>query len=131
MSAMKKQPVTKIQTQYAVKQEEGMIIAARRKRVVLRRLSIFLVLAAVITCIMASTVISQNKAEAEKLEQKELLVKELALLKNEEALLKDEIIKLKDDDYIAKLARKEYFLSETDEIIFTLPQKKDKEKTAE
>lgn len=131
MSATKKQPITKLQTQYAVKQEEGMIIAARRKKVVLRRLSVFLVLAAVITCIMVSTVISQNKAEAKKLEQKELLVKELSLLKNEEALLKDEIIKLKDDDYIAKLARKEYFLSEKDEIIFTLPQKRDKEKTTE
>jgi cell division protein DivIC len=129
MSATKKQPITKLQTQYAVKQEEGMIIATRRKRVVLRRLSVFLVLAAVIACIMASTIISQNKAEAKKLETKEQMVKELALLKNEEALLKDEIVKLRDDDYIAKLARKEYFLSEKDEIIFTLPEKRDKEKT--
>mgnify|MGYP000865801485 CR=1 FL=1 len=131
MRATKKQPITKLQTQYAVKQEEGMIIAARRKRVVLRRLSIFLVLAAVITCIMASTIISQNKAEAKKLEEKEQMVKELALLKNEESLLKDEIVKLKDDDYIAKLARKEYFLSEKDEIIFTLPEKRDKGKTTD
>jgi cell division protein DivIC len=124
MRATKKQPITKLQTRYAVKQEQGMIIAARRKKVILRRLSVFLVLAAVITCLMVSTVISQNKAEAKKLEEKEQLVKELALLKNEEALLKDEIVKLKDDDYIAKLARKEYFLSEKDE-------KEDKDKTAD
>ena len=43
------------------------------------------------------------------------------------SLLKDEIVKLNDDEYIGKLARKEYFLSDDNEIIFTLPEKKDKE----
>ena len=48
-------------------------------------------------------------------------------MQKEESLLKDEIVKLNDDDYIGKLARKEYFLSDDNEIIFTLPEKKDKE----
>jgi cell division protein DivIC len=52
-------------------------------------------------------------------------------LKKEETLLKEEIVKLNDDDYIAKLARKEYFLSDENEIIFTLPEKKSKEKEEE
>ena len=43
-------------------------------------------------------------------------------------LLKEEIVKLNDDDYIAKLARKEYFLSDDNEIIFTLPEKRKKRK---
>ena len=42
--------------------------------------------------------------------------------------MKEQVIKLNDDDYIAKLARKEYFLSESDEIIFTLPSSRDPEK---
>ncbi len=35
-------------------------------------------------------------------------------------------MKLNDDDYIAKLARKEYFLSEKNEIIFSIPENKKK-----
>ena len=49
---------------------------------------------------------------------------ELDSLKQDEVLLKEEIVKLNDDEYIAKLARKEYFLSKDNEIIFTLPEKK-------
>ncbi|MBB6447462.1 FtsB family cell division protein [Bacillus benzoevorans] len=130
MGAMKKPQITKLKTQYAVQQEEGQLLAARRKKVLIRRLSAFFVLTAVIAFLMVSTVVSQNHAEAKKLEEKEQLEKELAGLKNDEASLKDEIVKLNDDDYIAKLARKEYFLSEKDEIIFTLPKKDNKEETA-
>ena len=36
-------------------------------------------------------------------------------------MLKLQISKLNDDEYIGKLLRKEYFLSEEGEIIFTLP----------
>jgi len=42
-------------------------------------------------------------------------------LKNQQNSLKQEISNLNDDDYIAKLARKEYFLSNKDEIIFNIP----------
>ena len=56
------------------------------------------------------------------MDEKEQLEKELVALKKEEVLLKEEIVKLNDDDYIAKLARKEYFLSDDNEIIFTLPE---------
>ena len=53
--------------------------------------------------------------------------KELVSLKKDEVLLKEEIVKLNDDEYIAKLARKDYFLSDKDEIIFTLPETKKQE----
>ena len=60
----------------------------------------------------------------EKTEEKEQLKKNLAKLEKDETLLKEEIVKLNDDDYIAKLARKDYFLSDDNEIIFTLPKRK-------
>lgn len=41
-------------------------------------------------------------------------------------MLQEEIVKLNDDDYIAKLARRDYFLSENNEIIFNLPKEKGK-----
>ena len=43
-------------------------------------------------------------------------------MQKEEEQLKEEIVKLNDDEYIAKLARKEYFLSDDGEIIFNLPE---------
>ena len=76
---------------------------------------------------MVSTLISQNSTLADKKVEKEQAQQELSSLQKEESLLKDEIVKLNDDDYIGKLARKEYFLSDDNEIIFTLPEKKDKE----
>ncbi|RKJ59809.1 septum formation initiator, partial [Butyricicoccus sp. 1XD8-22] len=45
--------------------------------------------------------------------------------KEQQEMLNLQIAKLEDDEYLAKLARKEYFLSEEGEIIFTIP--KDKE----
>jgi cell division protein DivIC len=41
-----------------------------------------------------------------------------------EEKLKTEILALQSDEYIEKLARKEYFLSKKDEIIFVLPEDK-------
>ena len=54
--------------------------------------------------------------------QKGQLDQELAELKKQQQILKEDIIKLNDDDYIAKLARKEYFFSENNEVIFKIPE---------
>lgn len=51
-------------------------------------------------------------------------------MKKKQDIYEEEIIKLNDDEYIAKLARREYFLSEKNEIIFNLPDDKKKEKTS-
>lgn len=62
-------------------------------------------------------------------EEKQKADEELVALKKDETILKEEIIKLNDEEYIAKLARKDFFLSDSNEIIFNLPtEKKDKEK---
>jgi len=62
-------------------------------------------------------------------EEKQKADQELVALKKDETILKEEIIKLNDEEYIAKLARKDFFLSDSNEIIFNLPaEKKDKEK---
>ncbi len=62
-------------------------------------------------------------------EEKQKADQELVALKKDETILKEEIIKLNDEEYIAKLARKDFFLSNSNEIIFNLPEeKKDKEK---
>ncbi len=122
MGANPKQNITKLETNYALKKEESQISIARRKKGLYRRLAVFFVLAVAVAFLMVSTLISQNSVLANKVEEKEQLNKELVSLKKDEVLLKEEIVKLNDDEYIAKLARKDYFLSDKDEIIFTLPE---------
>lgn len=41
-------------------------------------------------------------------------------LQSKQKQLKGEIVKLNDDDYIKKIARRDYFLSEDGEIIFNV-----------
>ncbi len=68
--------------------------------------------------------LQEKKAEKVKTEQK------LADSKKEEKALKGQINKLHDDDYIAKLARSEYYLSKEGEIIFNTPTEDDEKKTS-
>lgn len=50
-------------------------------------------------------------------------------MKEEQDTLNLKIKQLQDDEYIAKLLRKEYYLSEKGEIIFIIPDKEDKKTT--
>lgn len=122
MSAVKEKNVAKIQTTYVQQQEYAEIASARKKKLLLRRMSLFLVFAGIISYFMISGFISQSSVLEAKAAQKKKLDKELSHLKKEQQILDEEIIKLNDDEYIAKLARKEYFFSEKGEIIFSIPE---------
>lgn len=116
--------VSKIQTTYVAQQEYAEIASARKRKLVIRRLSMFLVLASVLSYLMISSFLSQSTKLEAKIAQKKQVDRQLADLKKERDILKENIIKLNDDDYIAKLARKEYFFSEKNEIIFNIPDEK-------
>lgn len=75
--------------------------------------------------LMITSFISQSSALDKKVAQKRQLEQELTHLKKQQEILKEDIIKLNDDDYLAKLARKEYFFSENGEIIFNIPEEKE------
>ena len=97
-----------------------------------RRLAAFFVIALFVIGFLGKTLMNQN----ERLEAKQQTLKEreeeLVEAIETQELLKLQIAKLDDDEYIAKLARKEYFLSEKGEIIFTIPDKsKDKSSNEE
>jgi len=121
MGADLKRNVSKIQTTYVEKQEYAEIASSRKRRLVLRRLSVFFVFASLLTYLMISNHISQTAKLDAKLAQKKKLDHQLADLKKQESILKENIVKLNDDDYIGKLARKEYFFSKKDEVIFNIP----------
>ncbi|MGG4266014.1 FtsB family cell division protein [Peribacillus simplex] len=125
MSSLGKRNVAKIENPYVAQQEKKVQTVEKKKRGLRRRLTLYSVFAGVFLILAVSTLITQNVALDEKVQQKEELMGKLAKLEKDETLLKEEIVKLNDDDYIAKIARRDYFLSEKGEIIFTLPKGKE------
>jgi cell division protein DivIC len=75
--------------------------------------------------LLAGTVyvrIVRDQALANKLKENKKLQMQLTDLKKEERNLNQEIVNLNDDEYVARLARKEYYVSTNGEIIFTTPE---------
>lgn len=106
-------------------------VMARRKKLLFRRLAVFGIIALASVYLLVSTLILRNHQLEVKQAEKAKLEKKLADLKKKKTYLQDEVVKLNDDNYIAKLARSEYFLSEKGEIIFNIPddkKKKDEDK---
>jgi cell division protein DivIC len=124
MSAIRKKSIAKIENQYVQQREKAGIAESRKRKLLFRRLAVFALFASVISYLMISTFISQSAALENKQAEKEQLEQKLASLEKQQEILDEEIVKLNDDEYIAKLARKEYFLSEKNEIIFNLPKEK-------
>lgn len=124
MGAVRKKNVAKIQSSYVIQQEIATFSTARKKKLIFRRLSLFFIFAAFVSYFMISSILSQTSALNAKMDQKKQLDREYSNLKKQQEILKEDIVKLNDDDYIAKLARKEYFFSNKNEIIFTLPDEK-------
>lgn len=125
MSSLRKRKVAKIENPYVALQEKKVQTVEKKKRGLMRRLTLYSVFAAIFLILAVSTLITQNVALDEKVQQKEKLEVKLAKLEKGETLLKEEIVKLNDDDYIAKIARRDYFLSDNGEIIFNLPKTKE------
>ena len=124
MGVIRKKNIARIENQYVQQREKAGIAETRRRKLLFRRLAVFALFASVISYLMISTFISQSAALEKKQAEQEHLEKKLASLQKQQEILDEEIIKLNDDEYIAKLARKEYFLSEKNEIIFNLPKEK-------
>lgn len=119
--------VAPIQTEYVRSlQKKEARIRARKVRLY-RRLAVYAVAAMIILGALTQTHFSQKQALVEKEQKKIELLAELEEVKAEQDMLKRQIVKLNDDDYIAKLARKNYFLSDENEIIFSTPENKDVE----
>ncbi|MCM3164647.1 MULTISPECIES: FtsB family cell division protein [Bacillaceae] len=120
MSLERSKKITELQSQYAMEQERQQQISNRRKRGLFRRLFVLGLLAIITSSIIITTLYKQSVAIDEKLEQQNKLEEELTSLQKEEKILREEIVKLNDDEYIAKIARRDYFLSDDNEIIFNI-----------
>lgn len=104
--------------------------AKKKKKAVLlrRRLAVFFGIVIVSIIGLAQFLNIQTERLAAKEAQKVQVTEQLEEALAKQEMLNLQIAKLEDDEYIAKLARKEFFLSEEGEIIFTIPKTTDKEK---
>ncbi|MGE7604810.1 FtsB family cell division protein [Peribacillus sp. NPDC097675] len=125
MSSLEKRKVAKIDNPYVAQQEKKVQTVQKKKRGLVRRLTLYSVFAAIFLIVAVSTLVTQSMALDEKVQQKEELEEKFAKMEKKETLLKEEIVKLNDEDYIAKIARRDYFLSDKGEVIFNLPKGKE------
>lgn len=130
VSVVRNRNVTKIPSDYVKHHEKAEIYTVRKRKMLIRRLVAFIIIVGFAAYFMVSTLLRQTAALEEMKEEKKQADQELASLKKDATILKEEIVKLNDEEYIAKLARKDFFLSNSNEIIFNLPEENnDKEKT--
>lgn len=127
-SQQRKSPATvaTIQTEYVRSLQKKKNRKNARKIRLYRRLTVFAIIVAVTFGGLTQMLIKQKQVLAVKEQQQVEMLAQLEVVQEEQEMLKRQLVKLNDDDYIAKLARKEYFLSENNEIIFSVPENKKK-----
>ncbi|WP_307893074.1 FtsB family cell division protein [Bacillus swezeyi] len=123
MNDTSKRNISQIQNEYKEQMERKQQHLKRKRRGLYRRLTVFGAVALLSAIVMVSSLWSQTSDISAKEEKKEELLKKLDQLEAKKSNLKDEIVKLKDEDYVAELARKDYYLSKEGEIIFKFDEK--------
>lgn len=118
--------IAAIHTEYVHSLQQKVERKKARKIRLYRRLTVFALIAIVILGVLTHTFVEQKKMLALKEQEKTELLADIKDAEEEHELLTRNIANLNDDEYIAKLARQEYFLSEKDEIIFSMPDEKNK-----
>jgi cell division protein DivIC len=122
MSVLHKNKVTKLQSSYVIEQEKKEQRAMKRRRIAVIRFTLLSSILMAISAMLLYALISQSANIEAKIEEKKELEQKLEKLGKQQKRLEEEIKKLNDDEYIAELARKNYFLSKEGEIIFTVPE---------
>ncbi|KAA6443766.1 FtsB family cell division protein [Bacillus swezeyi] len=123
MNDTRKRNISQIQNEYKEQIERKQQHLKRKRRGLYRRLTVFGAVVLLSAIVMVSSLWSQSSDISAKEEKKEELLKKLYQLETKKSNLKDEIVKLKDEDYVAELARKDYYLSKEGEIIFKFDEK--------
>jgi len=115
-------PVTPIRSEYVASREIYEKVQRKRRKGLIRRLAAFFILFGFAVSFMIHALLSQSAKLHEMEAQKAHLQKQLSNVKQEQRQLQRDIKLLNDEDYLGKLARKNFFMSKNGEIIFTTPQ---------
>lgn len=118
--------VASIETEYVRSLQKKEMWRNKQKKRLRKKMFLYALVAFVVFGGLTNMYIQQQQTLEKKEQEKVETLAKLEEVKDEQALLKRQLVKLDDEEYIAKLARKEYFLSDKNEIIFSLPEKKKK-----
>lgn len=120
--AQRNNKYTKIDNDYSREQEQVTKRKKINKKLAVRRIVFFFCLPILTIVWFITTIFDQSSM----IESKQVMLEEakenLAQAKQQQELLKMQITQYEDDEYIAKILRKEYLLSEDGEIIFVMPE---------
>ncbi|MBU9710174.1 FtsB family cell division protein [Evansella tamaricis] len=94
----------------------------RRRKGLIRRLTVFGFVFIMILTFAGVTMFNQNAILAELNGKKSDLENELLYLQEQERNLAEEIDLLQDPEYIAEIARRDFFLTKPGETLFQLPR---------
>lgn len=120
------QNFTKLDNDYVRNTDKAINRKRQARKRKLRRIVFFAIVPVIIIALLLNVLSNQHETLAIKEKSKEEAKQHLSELKEEQDSLNLKIKQLQDDEYIAKLLRKEYYLSEKGEIIFIIPDKEDK-----
>ncbi|WP_456265942.1 MULTISPECIES: FtsB family cell division protein [unclassified Bacillus (in: firmicutes)] len=121
----RKRNIAQIQNDYQKQMEQQAQRLKRKRRGLLRRLTVFGVIVLMFAVLVISALWSQSSSLKEKEEKKVALEKELKQLKTKQEDISDEIKKLKSKEYVLELARRDYYMSKKGEKIFDVGNKSD------
>lgn len=117
-------PVTPLQTEYLQSQQIVEKRKEKRRRGLLRRLTVFAVLFMIVCAVMVASLISQTREINSAVKQKQTLEKQVTVSTTEAKKLKKRVKLLHNKQYIGEIARHDYLLSKKGEIIFSKPGNK-------
>lgn len=118
-----KKKVTKIHESYIQAKEQEQLMIKKRRRGLYRRLIALGSVGVIIAVIFTVTLVSQMMTLHSKEEEKILLQEQLKSLQAEQARLERDIENYNDLNYIADIARKDYYLTKPGETLFRVPEK--------
>ncbi|MDM5318492.1 septum formation initiator family protein [Bacillus altitudinis] len=121
----RKRNIAQIQNDYQKQMEQQAQRLKRKRRGLLRRLTVFGVIVLMFAVLVTSALWSQSSSLKEKEEKKVVLEKELKKLQTKQEDISDEIKKLKSKEYVLELARRDYYMSKKGEKIFDVGNKSD------
>ena len=109
-----------VSEQNPISAKEHIIQSNDSRKRLYRRLALFFVFAFVIIVSVSVTFYKQNSLINAKEAKVKELKKETDTLTTKEKKLKDEVQKLHDEDYVLEIARRDYYFSKPEEIIFPI-----------
>lgn len=113
--------VRELDKQYIQQKEREMELAAKKRRGLIRRLTVIGMVTIFLLGFGSVTIYSQMAIVEEKKQEKVELETALAELKNEEVRLEQEVENYQDVNYIAEIARRDYYLTMPGETLFKIP----------